>query len=268
MTAHASQGKTLEAAVVDLCIGEDSSALTGYVALSRVRRKEDIWIFRPFPVEVFQNPPALGPHLLLDHLRNIPIDWEALKKRLSKRRHQESSAGESEDIEVEPRRKKRKGQRQELDNDKRGNKQRRSLRQNKRKRAGDSKRAGDVDAESSDSAASKVEKRRKKRTERCCEVCQKTDPKAFACNNVTRCKQHAAERQGGRPAKLTERCCLVCRRTDPKAFARKNVTLCRQHAAENQRSQGWQGEVHGSKGEVHGSKGGVHGSKGGRPQRK
>ena len=82
MTAHASQGQTLEAAIVDLMIGKETSPQTSYVALSRVRKREDILIFRPFPREIFTRQAALGPELLLQHLRGEAIDWAELQERL------------------------------------------------------------------------------------------------------------------------------------------------------------------------------------------
>ena len=80
MTAHASQGQTLDAAIVDLCIGKESSPRTGYVALSRVRRREDILIFRPFQRTTFTRQRALGPELLLRHLRGDLVDWTELEE--------------------------------------------------------------------------------------------------------------------------------------------------------------------------------------------
>jgi hypothetical protein len=58
MTAHASQGQTLETAIVDLRISVESSRQTSYVALSRVRKAEDILIFRPFNYELFTQQEA------------------------------------------------------------------------------------------------------------------------------------------------------------------------------------------------------------------
>jgi ATP-dependent exoDNAse (exonuclease V) alpha subunit len=65
MTAHASQGQTLEAVIVDLCVGRESSPRTSYVALSRARPCEDILIYRPFPLETFARRQLLGPDLPL-----------------------------------------------------------------------------------------------------------------------------------------------------------------------------------------------------------
>ena len=54
MTAHAAQGQTLTGgAIVDLCIGKGSNPLGSYVAMTRVKRGEDMLIYRPFPRDFF-----------------------------------------------------------------------------------------------------------------------------------------------------------------------------------------------------------------------
>ena len=51
MTAHSAQGQTFSGgAIVDLCIGGSSSTMSSYVALTRVERREDLIILRPFPL--------------------------------------------------------------------------------------------------------------------------------------------------------------------------------------------------------------------------
>ena len=51
MTAHAAQGQTFsKGAIVDLNIGGRSSTMSSYVALTRVERREDLLIYRPFPL--------------------------------------------------------------------------------------------------------------------------------------------------------------------------------------------------------------------------
>ena len=84
ITAHASQGQTLDAAIVDLCISKEASPITSYVALTQARRKEDIAILRPFDRSIFQKVPLLGPHLLLKHLRSHDVDWEQLQELLDR----------------------------------------------------------------------------------------------------------------------------------------------------------------------------------------
>ena len=54
MTSHAAQGQTCgKGAIADLKIGRSSSAMFSYVAITRVERRRDLLIFRPFPRELF-----------------------------------------------------------------------------------------------------------------------------------------------------------------------------------------------------------------------
>ena len=94
MTANASQGQTLNAAVVDLRVSKEASCITGYVALSRVKKKEDIVLVRSFDRDMFSKPPLLSPLLLLKHLRGEYIDWKRLRRLVGKNRK-----GTSEDTE-------------------------------------------------------------------------------------------------------------------------------------------------------------------------
>ena len=55
MTAHAAQGQTFSTgAIVDLKLGGSSSAMSSYVALTRVERRSDLIIYRPFSAAPFQ----------------------------------------------------------------------------------------------------------------------------------------------------------------------------------------------------------------------
>ena len=69
MTAHASQGQTLATAIVDLQTPGTANTLTSYVALSRVRDRSSILIFRPFSVSICRGGPPEGPTTLLQKLR-------------------------------------------------------------------------------------------------------------------------------------------------------------------------------------------------------
>ena len=51
-----------------------------YVAMTRVKRREDLLIYRPFDLKAFQRGERPGPTLLLRHLRKEAIDWEALEQ--------------------------------------------------------------------------------------------------------------------------------------------------------------------------------------------
>ena len=61
ITAHAAQGQTLEAAIVDLQIGRGTSPIAGYVALTRVKRREDLLIYRAFDRDLFTKGSPRGP---------------------------------------------------------------------------------------------------------------------------------------------------------------------------------------------------------------
>ena len=68
MTAHSAQGRTLPACIIDLEAGRGVSIVASYVALTRVRHRTDLLIYRPFDLEPFQRGPPEGPSLLLRHL--------------------------------------------------------------------------------------------------------------------------------------------------------------------------------------------------------
>ena len=69
LTAHGALGLTLEKAIVDLQLSAEMSSVS-YVALSRVRRAEDVLIFRPFARGLL----ARG----LKWLSGEPVDWSVL----------------------------------------------------------------------------------------------------------------------------------------------------------------------------------------------
>ena len=81
MTAHGAQGRTLEAAIIDLRLGRGVSAIASYVAMTRVKKKEDLLIYRAFEREVFMQGEPEGPTLLLKHLRGEDIDWKAVEEK-------------------------------------------------------------------------------------------------------------------------------------------------------------------------------------------
>jgi len=80
MTAHSSQGKTLEAVLLDLNVEKRVDATFGAVAASRVRSRHDALILRPFPLWLFQRGAVEGPQLLLKTLRGEEIDWAAYRE--------------------------------------------------------------------------------------------------------------------------------------------------------------------------------------------
>ncbi|CAK0866693.1 unnamed protein product [Prorocentrum cordatum] len=74
-------GQTFKGGViVDLSIGGGTSPLSSYVALTRVQRREDMLIFRPFDIAPYQKKDERkGPGLLLRTLRGEDLDWEAIE---------------------------------------------------------------------------------------------------------------------------------------------------------------------------------------------
>ena len=83
MTSHAAQGQTLGGgAIVDLC-APGAHPMGAYVAMTRVKNRADLLIYRPFDLEPFQRGERKGPSLLLKHLRGDPedpINWEAIEQ--------------------------------------------------------------------------------------------------------------------------------------------------------------------------------------------
>ena len=73
MTAHAAQGQTLAASIIDMQIGRGASRISSYVALARVAEREDLLIYQPFGHSLFTQGPIDGPDLLLKVLRNEEI---------------------------------------------------------------------------------------------------------------------------------------------------------------------------------------------------
>ena len=81
MTAHAAQGQTLaKGAIVDLRIGKGTSPIASYVALTRVKTRADLLIYRPFEKHLFTQGPVQGPELLLKTLRGEEVDWKAIEE--------------------------------------------------------------------------------------------------------------------------------------------------------------------------------------------
>ena len=81
MTSHAAQGQTFsKGAIVDLCIGGSSSTMSSCVAITRVERREDLLIYRCFPLHLFNKGQKPGMELLLRVWRNDDtIDWKAIE---------------------------------------------------------------------------------------------------------------------------------------------------------------------------------------------
>ena len=80
-TAHAAQGQTLPQGVIaDLQIGTTGNPFTSYVAMTRVKDRQHLLIYRPFDAKPFQRGIGVGRDLLLRVWRQEDIDWEAIRK--------------------------------------------------------------------------------------------------------------------------------------------------------------------------------------------
>ncbi len=78
-TSHAAQGQTFsQGVVVDLCLSKGSNIMSSYVSMTRVRNRQSLLIYRPFPRELFARGIAEGPSILLKLLRGEHVDWKAL----------------------------------------------------------------------------------------------------------------------------------------------------------------------------------------------
>ena len=64
--------------LTDLCVGFGGNPFTAYVAFTRVKGREHLFIYRPFDATPFQRGIGLGRDLLLRQLRGERIEWQAL----------------------------------------------------------------------------------------------------------------------------------------------------------------------------------------------
>ena len=80
MTAHAAQGQTFsKGAIVDMNVGGSSSAMSSYVALTRVEILSKLLIFRAVSLCFFDQGQQPGPDLLFCVWRGDTIDWKAIE---------------------------------------------------------------------------------------------------------------------------------------------------------------------------------------------
>ena len=73
-TAHGAQGQTKEAVIADLAIGRGVSSIASYVAITRIKNREGLMIYRPFDLELFTEGIPQGTALLLQKLRGVDLD--------------------------------------------------------------------------------------------------------------------------------------------------------------------------------------------------
>lgn len=62
-------------------IGAGTSPMSSYVAFTRVKKMEDLLIFRPFDRALFTQGDLEGPNLLLKVLRGVHVDWAAVEQK-------------------------------------------------------------------------------------------------------------------------------------------------------------------------------------------
>jgi len=86
ITAHASQEQTLGSAIVDARIGSESSPVAMYVALTRVKFKETLFIYRPSPLSSFTKKALLSQDSFLKHSRQEALDWSRIAEELHRRK--------------------------------------------------------------------------------------------------------------------------------------------------------------------------------------
>ena len=84
-TIHSFQGADLDRLMADLCIGDECSRQTCYVAFSRTKTREGMHILKPFPLGKFQHQEPLGPQLLLQALRNQKVEQGEIARAVSAR---------------------------------------------------------------------------------------------------------------------------------------------------------------------------------------
>ena len=78
MTAHAAQGQTLQEGVIADLVVEHGSALTAYIAITRVKTRADLLILRPFDKAFYQQGESSSRTLLLRHWRGAQLDWQEI----------------------------------------------------------------------------------------------------------------------------------------------------------------------------------------------
>ena len=83
ITSHAAQGQTLSAAIVEFNV---RNPLSSYIGGTRIRTREDLIIFRPFPHTVYTQGSPEGPDILLKVWRGESVDWAALEENKTPQR--------------------------------------------------------------------------------------------------------------------------------------------------------------------------------------
>ena len=80
--SNAAQGQTYaEGVVIDMHIGDAGDPLIAYIALTRVRDRHGLFVYRPFAAAPFQKGPKVGRELLLRFWGGEKLDWSALRAK-------------------------------------------------------------------------------------------------------------------------------------------------------------------------------------------
>ena len=66
---------------MDLQLGRGVAVIASYVAMTRVRKRGHLLIYRDFPRESFAQGGPEGPMLLLKTLGREHIDWKAVEEK-------------------------------------------------------------------------------------------------------------------------------------------------------------------------------------------
>ena len=81
-TAHAAQGQTCpEGVLMDMQIGDAGDPLAVYIALTRVKDRYGLFVYRPFAAAPFQKGAKIGRELLLRFWGGEQMDWSFLRAK-------------------------------------------------------------------------------------------------------------------------------------------------------------------------------------------
>jgi hypothetical protein len=105
-TAYSMQGFTLPEGKVDLNMSSNTDPVTGYIALSRFKKADDVVIMQPFDISVFKQGAADQPVLLLRHLHGEDISaaveargtCQEQQKKRQKTKHDRAAAIRERDM--------------------------------------------------------------------------------------------------------------------------------------------------------------------------
>ena len=85
-TAHAAQGRSLDAVIADLQEGRNVSWMSSYVAITRVKTRRGLLIYRPFELKPYTQGEMEGTKHLLAKLRGEEVPWAEIEAELMPRK--------------------------------------------------------------------------------------------------------------------------------------------------------------------------------------